>query len=84
MSDARRPLETARRDGIPDRDTESPSHQRPPYADPVPGDPTAPGAPHEPGGMDFNQSSTDTTRPDSADRPDAEERARSAPKPGTA
>lgn len=39
-------------------DTESPSHQRPPFADPLAGrvDPTAPGAPHEPGGEDYNQS----------------------------
>ena len=39
-------------------DTETPSHQRPPFADPLPGavDPTAPGAPHEPAGTDFTQS----------------------------
>jgi len=41
-----------------DRDTASPSHQRPPFADPLPGglDPTAPGAPHEPGGEATRQS----------------------------
>lgn len=41
-----------------DRDSASPSHQRPPFADPLPGgiDPTAPGAPHEPGGEALRQS----------------------------
>ena len=41
-----------------ERDTASPSHQRPPFSDPLPGgkDPTAPGAPHEPGGADYRQS----------------------------
>ena len=34
------------------RDIASPSHQRPPFSDPLAGgaDPTSPGAPHEPGG----------------------------------
>jgi hypothetical protein len=36
------------------RDTETPSHQRASYNDPLPGgDPTAPGAPNEPGGEAF-------------------------------
>lgn len=38
------------------RDTETPSHQRADFNDPLPGgDPTAPGAPHEPGGEAFTQ-----------------------------
>ena len=41
-----------------DSDKASDSHQRAPYSDPLAGnlDPTAPGAPHEPGGTDYNQS----------------------------
>jgi len=43
-------------------DTESSSHQRADYNDPlVGGDPTAPGAPHEPGGEAFRQSSHRST-----------------------
>ena len=41
--------------GAPE-DTETKSHQRADYNDPLPGgDPTAPGAPHEPGGEGFTQ-----------------------------
>lgn len=55
-----------------DRDIATPSHQRPPFADPLPGgmDPTAPGAPHEPGGDAMRQSrpvspaTRDTRRPE--------------------
>lgn len=48
-------------------DTESPSHDRPSYSDPLPGggDPTAPGAPHEPGGEDYRQSEFERSRRDS-------------------
>jgi hypothetical protein len=39
-------------------DTETPSHQRAEFNDRLAGgDPTAPGAPNEPGGIAFNQSS---------------------------
>ncbi|MGH7638117.1 MAG: hypothetical protein ACREOK_10745 [Gemmatimonadaceae bacterium] len=40
------------------RDIASPSHQRPPFSDPLAdgADPTSPGAPHEPGGTDYRQS----------------------------
>jgi hypothetical protein len=55
------------------RDTESRSHQRPPYSDPLPtGDPTAPGAPHEPGGVDFHQSEMETDTEQRADVPDTD------------
>ena len=38
-------------------DTGAPSHERPPFADPLAGgDPTAPGAPNEPGGITTRQS----------------------------
>lgn len=38
------------------RDIATPSHQRASFNDPLPGgDPTAPGAPHEPGGEGFTQ-----------------------------
>jgi hypothetical protein len=53
-----------RRDAIPGhpRDTETPSHQRADYNDPLPGgDPTAPGAPHEPGGEAFTQAPNPST-----------------------
>ena len=44
------------------RDTETPSHQRADFNDPLPGgDPTAPGAPHEPGGEVFTQAHNPTT-----------------------
>jgi hypothetical protein len=44
------------------RDTETPSHQRADFNDPLPGgDPTAPGAPHEPGGEGFTQAPNATT-----------------------
>lgn len=44
------------------RDTETASHQRADFNDPLPGgDPTAPGAPHEPGGEAFTQSRNATT-----------------------
>jgi hypothetical protein len=44
------------------RDTETPSHQRADFNDPIPGgDPTAPGAPHEPGGEAFTQKPNPTT-----------------------
>ena len=40
----------------PARDIATPSHQRASFNDPLPGgDPTAPGAPHEPGGEGFTQ-----------------------------
>jgi hypothetical protein len=41
-----------------DTDKATDSHQRAPYSDPLAGnlDPTSPGAPHEPGGTDYNQS----------------------------
>lgn len=41
-----------------ERDTESATHQRAPFSDPLADgmDPTAPGAPHEPGGVDYAQS----------------------------
>jgi hypothetical protein len=40
-------------------DGPTPSHQRADFNDPLPaGDPTAPGAPHEPGGDAFRQSTT--------------------------
>jgi hypothetical protein len=79
VSRKRRPLETAPRKAIPERDTESPSHQRAPFSDPVPGDPTAPGAPHEPGGVDYRQSEVNTTPTHHADTPDSEEKGRIAP-----
>jgi hypothetical protein len=53
-----------RRDAIPGhpRDTETPSHQRADFNDPLPsGDPTAPGAPHEPGGEAFTQAPNPST-----------------------
>jgi len=44
------------------RDTETPSHQRADFNDPLPGgDPTAPGAPHEPGGEGFTQAKNPST-----------------------
>lgn len=44
------------------RDTETPSHQRASFNDPLPGgDPTAPGAPHEPGGEGFTQKPNPST-----------------------
>ena len=44
------------------RDTETPSHQRADFNDPLPGgDPTAPGAPHEPGGEGFTQAPNAST-----------------------
>ena len=48
-----------------DRDIASPSHQRPPFADPLAGgiDPTSPGAPHEPGGTDYRQSEEQENAP---------------------
>jgi hypothetical protein len=46
------------------RDTETPSHQRASYNDPLPGgDPTAPGSPQEPGGEAFTQA----PNPDTSD-----------------
>lgn len=50
-----------------DRQDDSSTHDRPPFADPLADgmDPTAPGAPHEPGGSDYHQSETRT-----ADTPD--------------
>jgi hypothetical protein len=46
----------------PERDIATPSHQRASFNDPLPGgDPTAPGAPHEPGGEGFTQKANDTT-----------------------
>ena len=79
MSRDRQPLETGDRSNIPPRDTESPSHQRAPFSDPIPGDPTARGAPHEPGGVDYHQSEVDTTPSHGADRPDSEEKGHIAP-----
>ena len=60
-------------------DTESPSHQRPPFADPLAdgADPTAPGSPHEPGGVDYNQSRADKAgdnRPESPESGDDRKR----------
>ena len=44
------------------RDSETPSHQRASFNDPLPGgDPTAPGAPHEPGGEGFTQTPNAST-----------------------
>jgi hypothetical protein len=44
------------------RDTETPSHQRASFNDPLPGgDPTAPGAPHEPGGEAVTQQPNPST-----------------------
>ena len=44
------------------RDIATPSHQRASFNDPLPGgDPTAPGAPHEPGGEGFTQKPNPTT-----------------------
>ena len=47
-------------------DTETPSHQRPPFADPLAegADPTAPGSPHEPGGSDYRQSGAAAPKPE--------------------
>lgn len=46
----------------PRLDTETPSHQRASFNDPLPGgDPTAPGAPHEPGGEGFTQKPNPST-----------------------
>ena len=46
----------------PTRDIATPSHQRASFNDPLPGgDPTAPGAPHEPGGEGFTQEPNATT-----------------------
>lgn len=58
-----------------DRDIASPSHQRPPFSDPLPGgvDPTAPGAPHEPGGEALRQSSEPDPRPTGTREPDRNE-----------
>ena len=59
-----------------DRD-ESQAPARAPFSDPLAGgmDPTAPGAPHEPGGTDYRQSdSQDTVTPESA--PDSKNPAR--------
>ena len=52
-------------DRKPTADTESPSHQRPPFSDPLAGrvDPTSPGAPHEPGGVDYRQSESEERTP---------------------
>ena len=63
-----------------ERDVASPSHQRPPFADPLAGgiDPTAPGAPHEPGGEATNQSQGRNADAPGASRPDWKE-----PRPGT-
>ena len=57
------------------RDTESPQHRRATFNDPLPGgmDPTAPGAPHEPGGDAFRQSQSNTNDVPGADRLDSEE-----------
>jgi hypothetical protein len=59
-----------------DRDIASPSHDRPPFADPLAEgvDPTSPGAPHEPGGTDYRQSKEQenaslTGKPDSEEKP---------------
>lgn len=62
-----------------DRDIASPSHQRPPFADPLAGgvDPTSPGAPHEPGGTDYRQSQEQENAGLNA-RPDSEETPRKA------
>jgi hypothetical protein len=68
MADDRK--DDAQRDELHDRvlsqpwpDTETPSHDRAPYSDPVAGgDPTAPGAPHEPGGEDYRQSELEQQR----------------------
>ena len=47
--------------GAPE-DTETKSHQRADFNDPLPGgDPTAPGAPHEPGGEGFTQAPNPST-----------------------
>ena len=44
------------------RDSETASHQRASFNDPLPGgDPTAPGAPHEPGGEGFTQAPNAST-----------------------
>lgn len=58
-----------------DRDVASPSHQRPPFADPLPGgiDPTAPGAPHEPGGEALRQSKVKNPATPSTSLSDLEE-----------
>lgn len=55
------------------RDVASPSHQRPPFNDPLPGgDPTAPGAPHEPGGDALRQSEVEIPSTHRADAQDWE------------
>ena len=56
------------------RDTESPTHQRAPFNDPLREglDPTAPGAPHEPGGEAERQSERSPGTP-IASTPDSEE-----------
>jgi hypothetical protein len=61
-----------------DRDTESPTHQRPSFSDPLAGgiDPTAPGAPHEPGGTDYHQSQERSAVDPGAAIPDADMRPR--------
>jgi len=57
------------------RDTASDTHQRAPFNDPLRGgmDPTAPGAPHEPGGEASRQSERSEGTPITA-APDSEER----------
>jgi hypothetical protein len=46
----------------PASDIATPSHQRASFNDPLPGgDPTAPGAPHEPGGEGFTQKPNPST-----------------------
>jgi hypothetical protein len=59
------------------RDIASPSHQRPPFADPLAGgvDPTSPGAPHEPGGTDYRQSQEQENAAINA-KPDSEQESR--------
>ena len=67
-----------------DRDFASRSHQRPPFADPLAGgiDPTAPGAPHEPGGEAMRQSRVKNPNTPSTSFPlDREKGRKSRPEP---
>lgn len=58
-------------DDRPPRDMPSPSHDRAEFNDPLPGgDPTAPGAPHEPGGEAFRQSEIENPATHRADTPE--------------
>ena len=61
------------------QDTETPSHQRADFNDPLPGgDPTAPGAPHEAGGEAFNQSTSSNPTTSKSLRVDDDQKGRPA------